>query len=77
MDLGGTPLPPLYGFFPKKFSSKRAKDCVFCSKKHLLLVQKIGFGGYPLPPFTDKIFNEKGVTDLGGTPPPLRTKSAK
>ena len=28
-------------------------------------------GGTPLPPFTDKIFGKKGVTDLGGTPPPL------
>ena len=26
-------------------------------------------GGTPLPPFTDKIFGKKGVTDLGGTPP--------
>ena len=25
-------------------------------------------GGTPLPPFTDKIFGKKGVTDLGGTP---------
>ena len=25
-------------------------------------------GGTP-PPFTDKIFGKKGVTDLGGTPP--------
>ena len=30
-----------------------------------------GFGGYPLPPFTDTIFGEEGVTDLGGTLPPL------
>ena len=27
-------------------------------------------GSTPLPPFTDKIFGKKGVTDLGGTPPP-------
>ena len=26
-------------------------------------------GGTP-PPFTDKIFSKKKVTDLGGTPPP-------
>ena len=29
-----------------------------------------GFGGYP-PPFTDKIFSEKGITDYGGYPPPF------
>ena len=26
---------------------------------------------FGVPPFTDKIFSEKGVTDLGGTPTPL------
>ena len=31
----------------------------------------------PLPPFTDKIFSEKGVTDLGGTPPPFTDKIRK
>ena len=30
-DLRGTP-PPLYGFFPENFSSKRAKNCVFLLK---------------------------------------------
>ena len=40
-------------------------------KKHLILVQKIsyGFGGYPLPFFTDKIFSKKGVMDLGNPSP--------
>ena len=27
--------------------------------------------GGPPPPFTDKIFSKKKVTDLGGTPPPF------
>ena len=46
--------------------------CFFLRKKHLFLGPKkgYGFGGYPLPPFTDKIFSGEGVTDLGGTPPP-------
>ena len=35
-------------------------------------------GGTPLPPFTDKIFGKKGVTDLGGTPlPPFTDKIRK
>ena len=45
-----------------------------------VFVKKVtDLGDTPLPPFTDKIFSEKGVTDLRGTPspPPLRTKSAK
>ena len=40
----------------------------FLLKKHLILVQKIGyvFGGYPPPPpFTDFFLSKKGVTDLG------------
>merc|ERR1712208_276884 len=42
---------------------------IFLLKKHLILGKKIvyGFGGYIPPPFTDKIFSEKGVTDLGDT----------
>ena len=46
----------------------------------MILVQKIGyrFGGYPRPPVYGFFFGEKGVTDLGGIPPPpLRTKFAK
>ena len=31
-DLGGTPPPPLWTF-PRKFSSKRAKNCVFFAQK--------------------------------------------
>ena len=40
-------------------------------KKHLIFVQKIGygFGGYPPPPLNRFVFREKGVTDLGDTPP--------
>ena len=34
-------------------------------------------GGTPLPPFTDKIFGKKGVTDLGGTPPTFTDKIRK
>ena len=66
--MGGTP-PPLR----TKFSPKKSYGFViFLLKKHLFLVQKLGYGygGYPSPPFTDKIFDKKGVTDLGGTPPP-------
>ena len=33
-------------------------------------------GGTP-PPFTDKIFANKIVTDLGGTPPPFTDKTRK
>ena len=29
---GGYPPPPLYGFPPENFSSKRAKNCVFAQK---------------------------------------------
>ena len=29
---GGYPPPAVYGFSPENFSSKRAKNCVFCSK---------------------------------------------
>ena len=52
LRIWGVPPPPVYGFSPENFSSKRAKNGVFCSKKHLILVQKIGygFGGYPPPP---------------------------
>ena len=34
-------------------------------------------GGTPLPPFTDKIFSEKGVTDLRGYTPPFTDKTRK
>ena len=34
-------------------------------------------GGTPLPPFTDKFFSEKGVTDLGGNPPSFMDKIRK
>ena len=34
-------------------------------------------GGTPLPPFTDFFFSEKGVTDLGGTPPPFTDRIRK
>ena len=67
--LGVPPSPPLRTF-PENFSSKRAKKCFF-AQKHLILVQKIGygFGGYPPPPLYGFFFSKKGVTDLGGTPP--------
>ena len=68
----GTP-PPLRTF-PRNFFFRKCYKLCFLLKKHLILVKKkirYGFGGYPLPPFTDKIFSRKGVTDLGGTPPPL------
>ena len=44
----------------------------FLPKKHLLLSQQISyrFGGYPPPPFADKLSCEEGVTDLGVPPPP-------
>ena len=51
----------------------------FLRKKHLILVQKIGygFGGYPRPPVYGIFFGKKGVTDLGGTPPPFTEKIGK
>ena len=78
-DLGGTPNPPFMDFSPKVFLQKGLKILFFAQKKHLSLVQKIGygFGGYPPPPFTDFFLGEKGVYGFGGYPPPLRTKSAK
>ena len=51
-EFGGYPSPPPLRTIPRKFSSNRAKNCVFLPKKHLFLVQKIGYGyrGYPSPP---------------------------
>ena len=42
-------------------------------KKNLILVQVIRyeFGGYPPPLLYGFFFSKKGVTDLGGPPPPL------
>ena len=31
------------------------------------------FRSWETPPFTDKIFSEEGVTDLGGTSPPTKS----
>ena len=44
---------------------------MFLLKKHPILVQKIGYGvgEYLRPPVYGFSFSEKGVTDLGGTPP--------
>ena len=53
---------------------------MFFAQKHLILVQKIGygFGGYPPPPLYGFFFSEKGLTDLGGTPaPPFTDKICK
>ena len=52
---------------------------MFFAKKNLILVQVIGyeFGGYPPPLLYGFFFSEKGVTDLGGTPPPFTNKIRK
>ena len=70
--MGRTPTPPLRTFF----CSKMPKNGVFLPPKHLFFGKnKLRIWG--VPPFTDFFPVKKGVTDLGGTPPPLRKKSAK
>ena len=80
---GGLP-SPLHGHCSKSFCSKLPKDCVFCHKNLKIVLlpkntdlfsQKVAeLGGTPL---FGQFFGKKGVTDLGGTPPPFWTKSAK
>ena len=81
LRIWGYPPPPLYGLSPKKILQKGLKIVFFFSlKKHLILVQKIGYGfwGYPPPPLYGFFFSEKGVTDLGGNPaPPFTDKIRK
>ena len=67
----------------KYLSQSQTEIVVVCHYKMLFYVRKdfkyyfadfVRKGGTPPPPpFTDKIFGKKGVTDLGDTPlPPLR-----
>ena len=75
----GTPAPPFTEFSPEICLQKGLK-IVFFAQKQLILVQKkvMDLGGTPLPPFTDFLFfGEKGVTDLGGIPPPYTNKIRK
>ena len=62
-DLGSISLPT-FSDIPPKNVLKKVLKMVFFPKKHLFLVQKIGYGygGHSPPPFTDKI--RKVVFDI-------------
>ena len=67
----------LYGFppftdFPPEIFLQKGLEMVFFAQKHLILVQKIGygFGGYPPPPLYGFFFQRKGGYGFGGYPPP-------
>ena len=57
---------------PKNFLQKVLKMVFFAQKTPVFGPKnRLRIWGVPPPsPFTDKIFGKKGVTDLGGTPPP-------
>ena len=59
--------------------TKRAKNCVFCSKNTWFWSKKTGygFGGYPRPPFYGFFSAKRGLRIWGVPPPPFKTKSAK
>ena len=78
---------PILGFV-QQYKILEKYTPLVCSKKHLILVQKTGygFGGTPLPPFTDKIrkvvfdglFRQKGGYGFRGYPcPPFTDKIRK
>ena len=70
-DLGGTP-PPLYGIFPGNLFSKRAKNCVFCSKTpDFGPKNRLRIWGVPPSPPLRIFFSAKRGLRIWGVPPPL------
>ena len=58
----------------RTLSKKYSKDCKNDFEKGRAsntTLRILSVWGVSHPPFTDKMFGKKGVTDMGGTPPPL------
>ena len=73
LQIWGVPPPPFTDFSPKKFLQNGLKMFFFAQKTpDFGPKNRLRIWGLPPSPLYGFFFSKKGVTDLGGAPPPFR-----